>query len=152
MKKFLLIFAMLLISSLIISCSQPIFEDDFKLLEETAAKLSQLEYDSLYIIEDSDTKEVKISNFLSKIEVENELYDNLKILLGKKGYDVIIKNVNSIEFTNSANTDKGVGYIYSIDGTEPSTQFLTKLEKLDKDGWYYYEDDFNEWKAQQQNK
>ena len=40
----------------------------------------------------------------------------------------------------------GAGIVYSIDGAEPSMQILTKLEALDKDNWYYYESDFNEWR------
>ena len=40
----------------------------------------------------------------------------------------------------------GAGIVYTIDGIKPSLQFLTKLEKLDRNNWYYYEADFNEWK------
>lgn len=64
----------------------------------------------------------------------------------EKRYQVINKHGNAISFQLNSTLDMGAGIVYSIDGAEPSMQILTKLEALDKDNWYYYESDFNEWR------
>ena len=42
--------------------------------------------------------------------------------------------------------DNGGGIAYSIDNNKQVLQFLIKLEPLSIPQWYYYEEDFNEWK------
>ena len=45
--------------------------------------------------------------------------------------------------------DFNAGLLYSLDGAnEPTHQYLTKLEPLSQEGWYYYEADYNEWRLQ----
>ena len=67
--------------------------------------------------------------------------------LFKKRYSVIIKDENTIHFLRSTRfREFSSGIAYSINGTEPQLQFLTKLEPLSEKNWYYYEEDFNEWK------
>ena len=80
-----------------------------------------------------------------KIKDKN-IVDILDVLFKKKNYHNISKNGNTISFLLWSNLDAGRGLAYTIDGSTPSLQFLTKIEKLDKDNWYYYEEDFNEWK------
>lgn len=44
----------------------------------------------------------------------------------------------------------GVGVAFSLDGSVPDESaitFLTKIEPLEDEGWYYYESDYNEWKV-----
>ena len=53
---------------------------------------------------------------------------------------------NTIYFQRWSNLDNGRGVAYSIDGSTPTLQFLTKLEPLSESNWYYYEEDYNEWK------
>ena len=68
-------------------------------------------------------------------------------ILKLKGYSAIGKEGSTIYFQRSTRLmDFGNGVAYSIDGSEPQLQFLTKLEPLSKPNWYYYEEDFNEWK------
>ncbi len=73
--------------------------------------------------------------------------------LFNKNYGPIDKDGNIILFQRWANKDVGKGVVYSIDGsvpTEEDIQFLTLIEPLEEAGWYYYEDDFNEWKLRRQ--
>lgn len=51
-------------------------------------------------------------------------------------------------FRSGQKKDSSRGIAYSIDGKEPKLQFLTKLEALPERNWYYYEEDFDEWKIQ----
>ena len=47
--------------------------------------------------------------------------------------------------------DAGSGMVYSIDGNKPSEEvftFLVELESLSEEGWYFYVDDYNEWRRQ----
>ncbi len=42
-----------------------------------------------------------------------------------------------------------MGIVYSIDGHTPdeeSITYLTLLEPLPEDGWYYFEADYNKWR------
>ena len=44
--------------------------------------------------------------------------------------------------------DIGCGLLYiSIPNHKPSTQYMTERQPLSEDGWFYYIDDYNEWRA-----
>lgn len=77
---------------------------------------------------------------------DDKVVKELLHLFKDKKYQGINKAGNAISFQLNSTLDMGAGIVYSIDGTEPSMQILTKLEALDKDNWYYYESDFNEWR------
>ena len=69
--------------------------------------------------------------------------------LHRKGYSSISKKSNAINFVRWTGKDVGKGVVYSIDGhipDEDSLIFLTKIEPLSEDGWYYYEEDYNKWR------
>lgn len=105
-------------------------------------------------------------NISSSFDTSNKMYAGLEIgnveiedksateaihyLLAKQGYDYIKRNDNTIFFQEwSALRDNSRGIAYSINGEDkPEIQFLTKIEPLDKKGWYYYEVDYNEWRIQ----
>lgn len=70
--------------------------------------------------------------------------------LQNSGYEVIVKSDNYVSFQKYSDLDSGIGIVYSIDGNRPNLQFLTELEALNEENWYYYEEDFNEW--EQSNK
>ena len=75
--------------------------------------------------------------------------DNIYFLFEKCNYESITKNGNAISFLRWVGLECGTGIVYSIDGHTPnelSFDYLTKLEPLDEENWYYYEEDFNEWK------
>jgi hypothetical protein len=77
---------------------------------------------------------------------EAQVINAIKTLFSN-GYSVISKDGNTIHFQRSTRfRDFGSGVAYSIVGSEPQLPFLTKLEPLSEPNWYYYEEDFNEYK------
>lgn len=74
--------------------------------------------------------------------------DVLKAIKSLKriGYYSIIKDNDAISYLRWAKLDEGRGLVYSINGNEPILQFSTKIEPLPEKNWYYYEEDFNEWR------
>lgn len=68
--------------------------------------------------------------------------------LFSRGIITIHGHRNSIIFLRWRRfNDFGAGIVCSIDaGEEPTADYLTKLEPLPVDGWYYYESDYNEWR------
>jgi hypothetical protein len=101
-----------------------------------------------YLIKLKDTSiyfSISDSNGYAAIE-EAQVANAIKKLFSN-GYSAIFKSGNTIHFQRSTRfTDFGSGVAYSIDGSEPQLQFLTKLEPLSEPNWYYYEEDFNEYK------
>lgn len=93
-------------------------------------------YDDTLKKQDAGNKRIKDKNIV----------DILDMLFVKKTYQNISKNGNTISFLLWSNLDEGRGIAYTLDGSIPTLQFLTKSEKLKKENWYYYEENFNEWK------
>lgn len=75
-----------------------------------------------------------------------ELVEMLNKIFKERKYQVVSKNDKTISFQLWSNLDVGKGVAYVSRGEAPSIQFLTKYEKLDKENWFYYEANFNEWK------
>jgi len=86
-----------------------------------------------------------------------------------QGYQAFVRSNNIIHFQRSTmGRHFGSGIAYSIDGVEPNygvnprdplygsaaspTQimYLTKLEPLSRPNWFYYEEDFREWRIRYQ--
>lgn len=66
----------------------------------------------------------------------------------EKGCNKIYKNGDTVDFlmwTEITDFAAGIVYYTREKGT-PDIQFLTKLEPLSRKGWYYYEEDYNEWR------
>lgn len=102
-----------------------------------------------YIYDDGDygTWYVKNGDVEGVENIENQYFvEMISEIFNKRKYQVIAKDGNTIHFQLWANLDAGSGIAYSIDGSEPTLQFLTKSKKMDKENWYYYEENFNEWK------
>lgn len=64
-------------------------------------------------------------------------------------YYAVYKSGNTIEFYQwKSSQDKGCGVAYSINGTDlPEVTYCTELVPLSEAGWYYYVDDYNEWRV-----
>lgn len=88
---------------------------------------------------------------LNKVN-DRSVYQAIYRLLNDRDYHSISKFENTITFTIWTRfNDFGSGLAYSINVMdEPEIQYLTELEPLSEDGWYYYEEDFNEWRIRQQ--
>ena len=69
-------------------------------------------------------------------------------LLRRRRYRIIVMNGNTIYFDKWSMGGKNYGIAYSINGTDkPRVPFPINIEPLSEDGWYYYEEDYNEWRA-----
>lgn len=126
--------------------TEKIFMEDIHLLETVKDFLENSPYEDIYIHETMEKGEMSVDG--KRIKIENiavvEAVDRLK----KRGYQGFTKNGCTIDFQRWSNLDCGRGIAYSIDGSEPTLQFLTKIEPLSEPNWYYYECDFNEWRLQ----
>lgn len=120
--------------------------------------LQDLPYDSILINEGFGKNKLSFygsnnGQMGSTFEIydKNALSDIYYIAIDCK-YSVINKENNVISFQRFSTLDAGKGIAYSIDRHIPdqnSIQFLTKIERLSEEGWYYYEADFNEWESRQ---
>lgn len=111
-----------------------------------------INYDAVTI---NSTDEAKILYAYSengiggKIQIDNIRVVNALQTLFDNGYDVIGKTANTyVYFQRWSDLDCGSGIVYSIDGSSPKLEMLTKLEPLSDENWYYYEEDYNEWRLQ----
>lgn len=124
--------------------SEEIFENKKEELYIVNQYFSELRYNCIYIPASMD-KEIMSADG-SDVMIENsEVIQAIKNLK-ENGCTVIGKENNTIYFQMWSNLDSGNGFAYTIDGTKPTLQFLTKTKKMNEDNWYYYEEDFNEWK------
>ena len=106
--------------------------------------MAELEYELIVIRPPNEKMFAGLGN--GDISTSDERVKDAIKLLGKKGYYVIRKNSGCISFQKWGIKDKGIGAVYSINGsvpTESSLQFLTKAEQMAEDGWYYFEEDYN---------
>ena len=81
-------------------------------------------------------------------DVKDEEVVSAISVLRSKGYRHISRIDNTIRVVcKSKFRDFNSGIAYSINGEdEPKLTYLTKIEPLSEDGWYYYESDYNEWR------
>lgn len=133
---------------------QKVFNRDKNELYTIVNYFIETGYSKINISEASYLKSQNVMSAGSEIGdvvIENEnVLQSVKKLFEKQGYDYIGKNENTIYFQEwSALRDNSRGIAYSINiENEPEIYFLTKLESLDEEGWYYYEVDYNEWRIQ----
>lgn len=106
----------------------------------------ETDYETIYI---NDTKErgmmfAGIEN--GNVPIDDEIVSSeINKLMTSHGVEVISKDNNIVLFQLWSTKDRGNGIVYSIDGSIPKEQFITKTDRLLDNKWYYYEEDFNEW-------
>lgn len=123
---------------------ESIFIQDQKRLTTVTNFLANSDYDNVYIPDTMEDGEMSIDGTSVKIN-DVEVVEAINTLK-KQRYNVIEKDGNTIYFQRWSNLDKGRGIVYSINDNEPILQFLTKIEPLPEPHWYYYEEDYNEWR------
>ena len=66
------------------------------------------------------------------------------------GYENMAKVQNTIKFQEWHRfNDVGCGVAYTINEQDlPEIQYVTEIIPLEKDGWYYYVVDFNQWRLE----
>ena len=121
-----------------------IFNKDQTLLLDVAQYLANSDYEDVYIHDIIKNNKISITGGYIEIKDENVI-KTINTLI-KNGYSAIEKTGNTISYQRWSNLDNGRGIACSIDDSEPEMQFLTKIEPLSEPNWYYYEEDFNEWK------
>ena len=85
-----------------------------------------------------------------RFEIDNEHAGNAIRELLHRGYSRIEKRGGVISFIRWGNTNAGVGIVYSADGYYPHSgivQFMTRLEPLAENGWFYFEVNYNEYRT-----
>ena len=80
---------------------------------------------------------------------DDKVIEALTRLFNQRNYDVIVKDGNTIHFQVWSSLRIGVGIAYSINKyDEPILDFLTHIEPLSVSGWYFYEENYIEWRHQ----
>lgn len=87
------------------------------------------------------------TNYKKNIK-DKRVLEAITRLFEDRRYSVIGKSGNTVYFQKwERGADLGVGIAYSLDEVEPVLQYLTKLEPLLEENWYFYEEDYNEWRT-----
>lgn len=126
-----------------------VFERDYSKLIDITDYLVSLEESIVYI--DYNPLEIK-GEFGTPMEFDSPEIIQIANELAEEGYYHIVKDNNVIVFDvwrKPIGTEFEAGFAYSIDGTGDLSeiQYLTKQCSLSKENWYYYEEDYNEWRV-----
>ena len=156
MKRFLAFFLSLLLLSGLCGCDffdtnppspeeiQTIFQenrDDFLLVTEYLVGTG---YTDISVNDDCTSA---FANF-KDIAIEDEAVVSALKKLSKNGCSSMSKRGNTVHFCLWTRfNDAGCGIAYSVDGKEISIEYMTQALPLSEEGWFYYVDDFNEWRA-----
>lgn len=97
------------------------------------------EYRNIYINLSMKSNEFSVGG--ERVIIEDADIVKAIAYLKRNGCSVIIRDEETIQFQMWANLDSGRGIAYSINGEKPVIEFLTKLEPLSENNWYYYEED-----------
>ena len=124
--------------------------------QTVASYLCAVEHDSIVSRErDSDSMLLLLT-----VDPTDGKTKNMDVPIGEKevqkaasklfanGCNNITKSGDTVEFLFWTRLmDFGAGVVWHEDTeTPPDVQFLTRLDALETDGWYYYEADFNEYR------
>ena len=116
--------------------------------------LAELESDSVYIPYYESARMMSVGGH-GDVSIEDERVVEAILQLRKRGYDNVAKEGLCIDFSRGSFVEFYYGIAYSIDGHVPdesSIQFLTMIEPLSENGWYYYEEDYNKWREFRKSK
>jgi len=127
-----------------------------KQLEIVASFLLELEYYTIFIL-DGEPSTMYVGEEDGGIPIENKEVKSAIKHLFNRGFQTIDKKSNYVSFSMSNSlfkelregTENGYGIVYSKNGPAPNNQFidfLTEIKPLKEDRWFYYEEDFKEWK------
>lgn len=133
-------------------------DKNYEMISKVVLYLKETEYETIdiqctdYIFDDGDygtwyVDSENDKNVRGVVPINNDdivdIVENMSVV---HKYQNINKQGNTILFQLWANLDMSSGFAYTMDGLKPQIQFVSKIEKLNKKNWYYYETDFNEWK------
>jgi len=128
-----------------------IFMEDYELLSIVTQFLKSPTHEGSSVTRDSLERGEMFTATGYRIKIlDDEILSVLKDLLNR-GYSNIGTEGNTIWFLRWSMLDHGRGIARTIDGSDPNLFFLTHFEPLSKPGWFYYEENFNEWRRQNSN-
>ena len=116
---------------------QKYFDDNESNIRIITEYLALSNYENVYI----DAPNGYMLADLKQIQIaDNDVMFALKQILTTTGCKHIHKRGNTISLLLwNNNQDVGCGIAYSIDKTtEPIIEFVTQIDSLSSDGWYYY--------------
>ena len=128
------------------------FELDKANLDIVVDFLINAEYNEIYINRFNFNEDKMFTGVETKDEKINDetVLKSLKYLFDYRGYMRIGKSGNTIYFDKWMFGEETRGLAYSINDTdEPIVEFLTNLEPLSENQWFYFEADYNEWRSNQ---
>jgi hypothetical protein len=106
-----------------------------------------LEYTNISITNEG---RMYVSQYGKTISIKDEKAEEAIEFLRRKGYRFVGKRAGVIYFGKQVGIrDCSRGVAYSINGSTPdgdAIQFLTRIEPMEKEGWFFYEDDYDEWR------
>lgn len=114
--------------------------------------LAGSEYDEISISPDIGSRMIFVNRpGTSRVPIDNDGVEEAVARLQRRGYRSIGKNDGVIVFGRGVFIfDITRGVAYSIDGSAPddhSIAFLTRIEPLAEDNWFFYEADYNEYRT-----
>lgn len=129
-----------------------VFERDYAQIIAVTGYLTDLEEDEVYIRMDSAHPNRIESEYGKPLEFQSEEIGQIVGELDKKGYYQVMKRDGTVVFDvwrKSFYAEFEAGFAYSVDGTgDLSTiQFLIGQKPLQEQNWYYYEEDYNQWRS-----
>ena len=78
----------------------------------------------------------------SYVPIENQhIAEVITLLFEEYNFTIISKEVDEVYFQRWADLDTGRGVVYSPNGEPTEDEFITILEPLQEEGWYFYEDE-----------
>lgn len=128
------------------ACVNETFEDDFEDLQKVADYLISLENKSALIRTPYKPMSVDLGQTR---EIDSEVKEIVRKLF-RRGYMNIIKNDTSIVFERwkrPFSYEFRAGFAFNFRGTDwVDVDFRINQQELEKDDWYYYEEDYNEYR------
>lgn len=145
-KRMVILLYVLLMTVCIISCSTNYKDECIQNYMKNHEAIFQIAdfcetsvYSNIHISLDSrDEKTMYTGLEYKDVEITDPEIINLIKILYEQGYEVILKEEDSIYFQNYSTRNWGCGVAYSMSGTPPHNDFIVEVEALQDPGWYYY--------------
>jgi len=113
--------------------------------------LVQSEYDSISIAPHMEKGIMFVNQVkVPYVPIDNEEVEEAMNVLRENGYSSFSKYNSCIKISMRTSVNVSYGVAFSTTGhvlDESSFDFLTLIEPLTEEGWYYYEEDFPEWRV-----
>jgi len=124
------------------------FNRNKALFTEVKDFFAESKYEDVVVL--SFEREGRMSNRGNSVPINNEEAERNIEKLRRRGYKTVGKTGGVVYFSSQFGfLDYAVGFAYSVGGNVPndsSITFLTLIEPLAEDGWYYFEADYNEYR------